>query len=92
MGILTNEVDKDDLSALLQVINTLNKIETRQLETDRMFDPLKDISVMLKEYKYEFEPKIYLQVKFARDELLFEISIQKKYIFSLPIYRTNGIR
>lgn len=66
MGILTSEVDKDDLSALLQVINTLNKIETRQFETDRMFEPLKDIAVMLKEYKYEFDEKIYSQVSTER--------------------------
>lgn len=69
MVVLTEEVDKDNLPALLHVINTLNKIETRQLETDRMFEPLKEIAVMLKEYKYEFDPKIYLQVEIAKDKL-----------------------
>lgn len=70
MVILTEEVDIDDLSALLQVINTLNKIETRQLETDRMFQPLKDIAIMLKEYKYEFDAKIYSQVGIAMDKIV----------------------
>lgn len=78
MQLLTMEIDKDNLNELLSVINMLNKIEERQLETDRMFEPLKEIMLMLKEYKYEFEPKIYLQVdvtyglnRFLLNEYLF---------------------
>lgn len=59
--VLNQELDKDDLKALLQIMAMLNKIEERSLETDRMFEPLKDIAAMLKEYKFEFDNKIYTQ-------------------------------
>lgn len=62
--ILGTDVDKDNLNELLEVMGMLNKIEERQLETDRMFEPLKDIVQMLKEYNYEFENTIYMQVSF----------------------------
>lgn len=70
MTLLAKEIDKDNLNDLLNAINWLTKIEERQFETDNMFDPLKDIMVMLKEYKYVFDPKIYTQVR-KRELILF---------------------
>lgn len=60
--IMGQTLDKENLTALLEVIDILNAIEKRMMETDRMFDPLKDIAAMLKEYNYEFNNQIYIQV------------------------------
>lgn len=60
-AVMQLELDKDDLPTLLQMMAILNRIEERSLETDQMFDPLKDIVVMLKEYKFEFDERVERQ-------------------------------
>lgn len=60
--ILALEVDKDDLSTILDVLSIINDVEDRQMETDRMFEPLKAIVAMLKPYSYDFDNNVYRQV------------------------------
>lgn len=60
--IMGQPLDKENLTALLEVMDILNQIEARMMETDRMFDPLKEIAAMLKEYNFEFDNQIYVQV------------------------------
>lgn len=87
------EIYKDDLQQLLTVKSILNQIEERQIETDRMFDPLKDIAAMLKEYNYEFEKKIYDQVKNFIEDFKNVICnlINFFFILSLQNFQKNGI-
>lgn len=59
--VLGQEQDKDNLERLLQTMNMLNKIEERAIDTDRMFEPLRSIADMLKEYQFVFEDRIYVQ-------------------------------
>lgn len=54
---------EDDYDGLLKVMGYLFKVKERQLETDNMFEPLKLIMEMLKEYNVEFPEEIYVQLQ-----------------------------
>lgn len=60
-NVLQFEVTKEDFDTLLSVMSILSKIRDRSLETDRMFDPLKDTVDLLKQYNVDFDDNVYNQ-------------------------------
>nr|CAH7754609.1 unnamed protein product [Callosobruchus chinensis] len=54
---------EDDYDGLIKVMGYLWKVKERQIETDAMFDPLKQIMDLLKEYGVEFPEEIYVQLQ-----------------------------
>lgn len=61
---LSVELDDDDYEGLLQVMRVLNEVKAKQdAGTDTMFEPLRDIIDVLKEYGVEFPEETYEQVR-----------------------------
>nr|CAI5828900.1 unnamed protein product [Callosobruchus analis] len=54
---------ENDYDGLIKVMGYLWKVKERQIETDGMFDPLKQIMDLLKEYGVEFPEEIYVQLQ-----------------------------
>ncbi|XP_018562388.1 dynein beta chain, ciliary-like [Anoplophora glabripennis] len=54
---------EDDYDGLLKVMGYLFKVKERQVETDTMFEPLKEIMELLKDYGVEFPEEIYVQLQ-----------------------------
>lgn len=54
---------EDDYDGLLNVMGYLFKVKERQLETDTMFEPLKEIMELLKDYGVEFTEEIHVQLQ-----------------------------
>lgn len=60
--VLKMEVGKDDTEGLLKIMSILNTINEKQYIYDDMFDPLKAIVELLKEYEYKFPDSVIAQV------------------------------
>lgn len=54
---------EDDYEGLLKVMGYLMRVKDRQQATDDMFDPLKDIMKLLKEYGVEFSEETYVRLQ-----------------------------
>lgn len=54
---------EDDYDGLLKVMGYLFKVKERHLQTDNMFEPLKQIMDLLKDYGVEFNEEIYVQLQ-----------------------------
>lgn len=54
---------EDDYDGLLKVMGYLFKVKERQVETDGMFEPLKQIMDLLKDYNVEFPEEIIVQLQ-----------------------------
>lgn len=60
---LSIELTDDDYEGLLQVMRVLNEVKAKQdAGADTMFDPLRDIIDVLKEYGVDFPEETYDQV------------------------------
>lgn len=60
---LSVELGEDDYEGLLQVMGVLNEVKAKMdAGTDRMFEPLRDIMYVLKEYGVDFPEETYEQV------------------------------
>lgn len=60
---LNVELEDDDYEGLLNVMRVLNEVRAKQdAGTDTMFEPLRDIIDVLKEYGVEFSEETYEQV------------------------------
>lgn len=60
---LSVELGEDDYEGLLQVMRVLNEVKAKQdAGTDTMFEPLRDIIDVLKEYGVDFPEETYEQV------------------------------
>ncbi|KAL0819776.1 hypothetical protein ABMA28_007817 [Loxostege sticticalis] len=60
---LSVELDEDDYEGLLQVMRVLNEVKAKQdAGTDNMFEPLRDIIDVLKEYGVDFPEETYEQL------------------------------
>ncbi|CAH2045643.1 unnamed protein product, partial [Iphiclides podalirius] len=60
---LSVELGEDDYEGLLQVMRVLNEVRAKQdAGTERMFEPLRDIMYLLKEYGVEFPEETYEQL------------------------------
>lgn len=57
------ELTEDDYDGLLKVMRVLNEVRAKQdAGTEKMFEPLRDIMYLLKEYGVEFPEETYEQV------------------------------
>ncbi|XP_028130568.2 dynein beta chain, ciliary-like [Diabrotica virgifera virgifera] len=54
---------EDDYDGLINVMQYLFKVKDRQPETDAMFEPLKEIMDLLKQYGFEFPEEIHVQLQ-----------------------------
>lgn len=63
IAAMQTPLDEDDYDGLLKVMGYLFKVKERQLETDNMFEPLKQIMDLLKDYGVEFTEDIYVQLQ-----------------------------
>lgn len=60
---LSVELEDDDYEGLLKVMGVLNEVKAKMdAGTDQMFEPLRDIIYVLKEYGVEFPEETYEQV------------------------------
>lgn len=60
---LSVELGEDDYEGLLRVMQVLNEVKAKQdAGTEFMFEPLRDIMYLLKEYGVEFPEETYEQV------------------------------
>lgn len=59
LKVLGKEITMDDIKGLLEVLGVLNEVDERLLETDMMFEPLKEIMTMLLEYGVTFSEQIH---------------------------------
>ena len=57
------ELAEDDYDGLIKVMGYLFKVKERQLETDNMFEPLKEIMDLLFEYGMEFPEEVHVQLQ-----------------------------
>lgn len=62
------ELAEDDYDGLLKVMSYLQKVKDRQDYTDSMFDPLKEIIELLKNYGVEFSEEIHVQLQELPDK------------------------
>ncbi|XP_030371689.1 dynein beta chain, ciliary [Scaptodrosophila lebanonensis] len=53
--VLKMELQKDDFEGLVKILSVLNQINEKQYLYDSMFEPLKEIVELLKQYNYEFD-------------------------------------
>lgn len=51
-------VTKDDLLMIIKIMSVLKDIKDREIFTDNMFEPLKNIVELLKAYEEEFSDTI----------------------------------
>jgi dynein heavy chain len=61
-GLLT-PVQEGDYEGLLRVMGFLYHVRERQVTTDEMFEPIKEIINMLKIYDVEFSEETYLKLQ-----------------------------
>ena len=61
-GLLTS-VQEGDYEGLLRVMGFLYHVRERQVTTDVMFEPIKEIINMLKIYDVEFSEETYLKLQ-----------------------------
>ncbi|KAK4884537.1 hypothetical protein RN001_000808 [Aquatica leii] len=73
-------ITEDDYEGLLKVMSYLAKTRDRQLATDAMFDPLKEIIDLLQEYDLEFPESIFTQLQELPDKWLTckKVAVQTK--------------
>lgn len=56
--LLDKQPSDEDYELLLRILKTLSVINERERETDKMFDPLKEIVELLKSYDVNFDDRI----------------------------------
>lgn len=59
---MTQEINKEEFDKLVEILFVLHQVESRSMETDAMFEPLKDIVELLKTYNEEVENRVHTQV------------------------------
>ncbi|XP_026835009.1 dynein beta chain, ciliary isoform X2 [Drosophila erecta] len=60
--VLKIELQKDDFEGLVKILSVLNQINEKQCIYDSMFDPLKEIIDLLRQYNYEFKDTELAQI------------------------------
>lgn len=68
IAVMEKPLADDDYEGLLKVMGYLFKVKERQIATDNMFEPLKQIMDLLKEYGVEFAEEVYVQLQEAPDK------------------------
>ncbi|KAK9886615.1 hypothetical protein WA026_017537 [Henosepilachna vigintioctopunctata] len=62
-GVMLTPLESDDIEGLLRVMKFLFRVKEMMVETDAMFEPLKNIMDLLSSYKVEFPEEIYIQLQ-----------------------------
>lgn len=68
ISVMEKPLAEDDYDGLLKVMGYLFKVKERQVATDNMFEPLKQIMELLKDYGVEFAEEVYVQLQEAPDK------------------------
>lgn len=68
ISVMEKPLADDDYEGLLNVMGYLFKVKERQVATDNMFEPLKQIMDLLKEYGVEFAEEVYVRLQEAPDK------------------------
>lgn len=68
IAVMEKPLSEDDYDGLLKVMGYLFKVKERQVATDGMFEPLKQIMDLLKEYGVEFSEEVHVQLQEAPDK------------------------
>ncbi|XP_076257481.1 dynein beta chain, ciliary-like [Rhynchophorus ferrugineus] len=68
IAAMQRPLTEDDYDELIKVMGYLFKVKERQVETDNMFEPLKQIMELLKEYNVEFPEEINVQLQEMPDK------------------------
>lgn len=67
-AVMQVELDENDYDGLIKVMSYLQKVKDRQDQTDFMFEPLKEIIELLKNYEVEFSEDIHVQLQELPDK------------------------
>lgn len=94
---MSQEIDKEEYEKFIEILSVLNKVENRSMDTDNMFEPLKDIVELLKDYNEEVDNKVMVQVNqpnVVKSAYQLGECITNLYIisFSWVIFLPNGIK
>lgn len=57
---LSKPLVEGDYEGLLEIMDYLMKVKDRQIETDNMFEPLKDVIELVKTYDMDFPEETYV--------------------------------
>jgi dynein heavy chain, axonemal len=60
-AVLRMEATEDDFETLLKILSVITQIKEREVETDNMFEPLKEVVALLKTYNEDFNEAVYNQ-------------------------------
>lgn len=77
VAVMEKPLADDDYDGLLKVMGYLFKVKERQIATDNMFEPLKQIMDLLKEYGVEFSEEVYVQLQEAPDKWIMCKKVKK---------------
>lgn len=95
IAVMEKPLAEDDYDGLLVVMGYLFKVKERQIATDNMFEPLKQIMDLLKEYGVEFGEEVYVQLQEAPDKWIQckKIAVAtKQAVAPLQANQVNAIR
>lgn len=70
IAAMQQPLDENDYDGLLKIMGYLFKVKERQIATDNMFEPLKQIMDLLKDYGVEFPEEIHVQLQEVPDRWL----------------------
>lgn len=68
IAAMQTPLEEDDYPLLLIIMSYLVKVRDRQIATDVMFDPLKEIILLLKDYNMEFDEEIHVRLQELPDK------------------------
>ena len=75
---LNKKLEEGDIDELLEVMSYLSKVKDRQQKTDEMFEPLKHIIELLKQYQEELPENVHAQIQvYSRANVPLIISLIK---------------
>jgi dynein heavy chain, axonemal len=78
------EATEEDFETLLKILSVITQIKEREVETDNMFDPLKEVVALLKTYNVDFSDK-WLGIKKSALQV-------KQNITAVQAYQVDLIR
>ncbi|XP_050294546.1 dynein beta chain, ciliary-like [Anthonomus grandis grandis] len=88
-------LSEDDYDGLLKVMGYLFKVKERQVDTDAMFEPLKQIMDLLKEYNVEFPEEVVVQLQEIPDRWIHckkVAATTKQAVAPLQALQVNAIK
>jgi dynein heavy chain, axonemal len=89
------EATEEDFETLLKILSVITQIKEREVETDNMFDPLKEVVALLKTYNVDFSDNVANQFAELPDKWLGikKSALQvKQNITAVQAYQVDLIR